>query len=370
MRTLLPLMRRSALKLPPLLGFALFSFTMLAGTVTGVIHTKAANPLNVAHSAGRRTLAKEIKLLFGNDTEMLFYFTYSKERYLEVRTASIEEHLAPDSGEITRVTVEDERGAVELDQNHDGLWTSPQTAGLSSYDSKSRTLRYADGTSWVFGCVSAPTEPDHGKRYLTAIKQTNGVTFTIQYQPGRDTAIPNSSSRITEVSDQRGVVYTFIYKALSADTAPHLTQIINNIAVSTVTFEYTSDGRLHSLMNSVTGQSIVFEYTASLVNEQTPSLINSDRETSGPTPYELNGNYLEFMLGNRLICTYYDDAESSENLVSCEIIGLPPDTGGLEYNSAAQTDFVNRWATYNKHNRLSTYRSIAKSSCGLCDCVR
>ena len=184
---------------------------MLAETVAGVIHAKAANPFDVVHSAGRRTIAKEIKLLFGNDTEMLFYFTYSKQGYLEVRAASVEEHLAPDTGEITRVTVEDERGAVELDQNHDGLWTSAQTAGLNSYDSKSRTLRYADGTSWVFGCVSAPAEPDHGKRYLTAIKQTNGNTFTIQYQTGsRYRQFRIASSRITEVSDQRGVVYTFI----------------------------------------------------------------------------------------------------------------------------------------------------------------
>ena len=257
MRTLLSLLKHSAKALPLLLVSTLFSITMLAETVTGVIHTKAANPLNIAHPAGRRTIAKEIKLLFGNDTEMLFYFTYSNERQMEVRTASVEEHLAPDTGEITRVTVEDERGgAVELDQNHDGIWTSAQSAGFSSYDSQTKTVRHTDGTSWVFGCLSAPGEPDHGKRYLTAIKERpNEDTYTIQYQNGRGTTLPNSSSRITAVNDQRGIVYSFIYKTLSVNNVPELIQIINNMAVSAVSFEYDTDHRLHLRIQSLDSQS-------------------------------------------------------------------------------------------------------------------
>ncbi len=225
--------------------------------------------MDIAHSAGGRTIAKEIKLLFGNDTEMLFYFTYSNESQMQVRTASVEEHLAPDTGQITRVTVEGERGgAVELDQNHGGVWTSAQTAGSDSYDSQTKTVRFADGSSWVFGCLSAPAEPDHGKRYLTAIKKPTEDTYTIEYQNGRSTKLPNSSSRITAFSDGRGIVYSFIYKTVPANNnAPELIQIINNMAVSAVSFEYDTDHRLHSLTNLVTGQSIVFEYTASLADE-------------------------------------------------------------------------------------------------------
>ena len=73
----------------------------------------------------------------------------------------------------------------------------------------------------------------------TAVEDTNGNLITISYQTAPGASWPNSSARITTISDVRsGSAYTFTY---NSDSPPHLTAIRNNVQTGEAyNFTYSS----------------------------------------------------------------------------------------------------------------------------------
>jgi hypothetical protein len=99
----------------------------------------------------------------------------------------------------------DSTGATyRLDQNNGNVWSSLQSVYVW-YDGNTGLLHFTNGTTWLFGCTSAGTELDTGDQYPTVIEDSNGNQVNITYENGTGVNWPNSSSRIANVTDVRGL---------------------------------------------------------------------------------------------------------------------------------------------------------------------
>ena len=122
-------------------------------------------------------------------------------------------------------------------------WVCPLYAGLSWHPNISR-LRFKDGSTWVFECVSGILEPDAGTLYPTRVLDTNGNYVEITYACGVGDSRCNTSSRISELRDVRrnnpttsGSSYSFRY---DAGPIPHLAGISSHVHTNEtydITFE-------------------------------------------------------------------------------------------------------------------------------------
>ena len=133
----------------------------------------------------------------------------------------------------------DSTGAeYHLNQNSGSIWSSQESIYVY-FDAGINVLHFKDGTRWTFGCISAATEADSGVMHPTAVEDTNGNLITISYQTAPGASWPNSSARITTISDVRsGSAYTFTY---NSDSPPHLTAIRNNVQTGEAyNFTYSS----------------------------------------------------------------------------------------------------------------------------------
>src|SRR5207248_2879379 len=107
-----------------------------------------------------------------------------------------------------------------------------------------------DGTQWTMTGVSSGMETDAGTRYPVFIKDTNGNSIQFGYQTGEGSGDPNSSARITQIVDSRGVAYNFSY---TPGIVQHLASITNNLLTGeSYTFTYSSMSSLASPFDSST----------------------------------------------------------------------------------------------------------------------
>jgi RHS repeat-associated protein len=118
-----------------------------------------------------------------------------------------------------------------LTQNSGGVWSS--TEGIYIYyDSNSGRLYFKDGSFWTFGSLSAGGEVDAGTLYPTAMQDTNGNQISITYKSGSGLGGGNSSARIDQITDVRGVPFTFNY------SGTHLAGITTTM-VSPLNYSFT-----------------------------------------------------------------------------------------------------------------------------------
>lgn len=118
----------------------------------------------------------------------------------------------------------DSTGAeYRLDQNSSNIWTSKESIYVS-FDATTNKLYFRDGSFWYFGCVSAPGEADMGIMYPTLMQDTNGNQIKIRYRTGSGGTWDQSSARIKEIEDVRGVQGTSTYRTFAftynSDTPP------------------------------------------------------------------------------------------------------------------------------------------------------
>ncbi len=73
------------------------------------------------------------------------------------------------------------------------------------YDATVAKLYFKDGSSWIFGSVSAGTEQDAGTRYPTLMQDRNGNQIKLSYNIGAGVSWQNSCSRLDVVKDVRAV---------------------------------------------------------------------------------------------------------------------------------------------------------------------
>ena len=216
-----------------------------------------------------------------------------------------------------------------LTTNTNGVWTSQEGIYVSYVTSTGR-LYFPDGSFWVFGSTSSPTEQDAGTMYPTLMEDSNGNEILITYAPAYRTSIPNTSARISTIEDVRGngsADYTFTYTYLSAgDEIPHLTGITNRIGTAeNYSFTYTPSGpsaynltspfggqaygNVNLLQSStVTGIPLTTYFTYDTASS-TSSCTSAGTGTSGPgeltqvtTPYcgHLRWTYAAYTLANTL----------------------------------------------------------------------
>ena len=96
-----------------------------------------------------------------------------------------------------------------------GIWGSSTDGATFIYNASNNRLTFPNGTFWQFDCASTGNEGDEGTRYPTLIQDTNGNQLILRYKPGVAAvdgsgnniyvAWPNSSSRIDQIEDVRGV---------------------------------------------------------------------------------------------------------------------------------------------------------------------
>ncbi|HUS08289.1 MAG TPA: RHS repeat-associated core domain-containing protein [Bryobacteraceae bacterium] len=127
---------------------------------------------------------------------------------------------------IDHYTYTDSTGAeYRLDVNTSGVWTSRQGIYLS-FDTATNRLYSNDGSFWEFGATSAGTEEDAGTMYPTRLQDDKGNYITVSYNNGSGAIWPNSSARMSSITDVRATGgtpnYTFSY---NTDPIPHLTGI-------------------------------------------------------------------------------------------------------------------------------------------------
>jgi hypothetical protein len=110
---------------------------------------------------------------------------------------------------------------------------------------------FGPAAAWFMGCVSGGTESDTGTMYPTVVEDTNGNLVQIAYMPGIGTSWPNSSARISTITDVRaqgGLGYippssTFSYGSNGAgDPIRHLDTIRNSVGTSENFNFYTNTG--------------------------------------------------------------------------------------------------------------------------------
>jgi hypothetical protein len=138
-----------------------------------------------------------------------------------------------------------------LDQNNgSNVWGSTQGIYVW-FDANTNILHFRDGSFWVMGCTSGGEEADAGTMYPTVIEDVSGNQVLVTYDtaPGLPYSVagqiftPNTSSRITSISDGRTVstygtypllpTYSMGYSGNHVGGAtPHLSSVTNNIGTA------------------------------------------------------------------------------------------------------------------------------------------
>ena len=152
----------------------------------------------------------------------------------------------------------DSTGAeYRLDHNTGNVWLST-ASNYVWFDANTSTLHFRDGSSWFFGCVSASTEADAGTMYPTLMQDTNGNQIAITYIQASGATWPNSSARISTVTDVRAPSgypsYQFYYNGNS-----HLAQIYTYLGTGeTYNFYYLTGQALSSPFDGTSFPSTTF----------------------------------------------------------------------------------------------------------------
>jgi len=169
----------------------------------------------------------------------------------------------------------DSTGAeYRMDQNSNGVWTSRQGFyGSLDTNASPPQLHFPDGSFWVLGVESSGNEEDAGTFYPSVIEDSNGNYILVDYAAGLGVGLAESSARISDIIDTRGVpimtgsfegwvmegihltppapnhTYTFQY---NSDAIPHLTGITSQVNTPE---SYTLSYAATSLVDPFAGQS-------------------------------------------------------------------------------------------------------------------
>jgi len=175
---------------------------------------------DVGYGMGWRLMAGSVTPSFDNQTYVVDHWTYTDSTGAEYR----------------------------MDVNTGGVWTSKESVYVS-FDANTNKLWFNNGTFWYMGCISGGDEQDAGTRYPTLIQDKNGNQIRFYYDAGLGTNYYDSSARIINIADVRGVPYTysFQYNFISrtdggTDIIPHLTAIRSNVQTGETYYFYRASG--------------------------------------------------------------------------------------------------------------------------------